>query len=65
MMAKIGDASAIYVGLSSVSKAYYGSSLAWSPTEEGGEGAAPEWLAWDYDPFNPLLDEFLLTQVFS
>jgi len=24
-----------------------------------------EWMAWDYDPFNPLLGGFLETQIFT
>jgi hypothetical protein len=32
----------------------------------GGGGTVIEWLLWDFDPFNPLLDEdFLVTQVFE
>jgi hypothetical protein len=32
----------------------------------GSPDVAPEWLAWDYDPFNPLLDgDMLVTQIFE
>ena len=57
----LSDATKIYYGASETVKVYLGATEVWSPAG----GAAPEWLAWDFDPFNPLLGEdFLVTQIF-
>jgi hypothetical protein len=57
------EAKKMYKGDLEIKRAYHGSDLFWG--DVSGAAVGNEWMAWDYDPFNPLLGDFLLTQVFE
>lgn len=62
----LSDITALYVGATAVVAVHKGTTLVWEAAEEPPAGGGSMWVAFDFDPFNPLLNaDMLVTKVLT